>query len=238
MATQHIAMELTWKSLRDMYFIGTVVTEELKRTSDGKVIMENGQPVTHKVGKMVNKLQEAIDDGTLDALVKKSAEMYSNGDVAAVIASMVRNLDSERQTLKNRPTVPSVDTEMIRFTTLEKFVAARRTSKPRDASNLPQWAYGPAEIDKIDDPAKLQKIINSINDVCCDKSHVDYGKKLGADYVNVAKANRLYAQKRKQALESKVNQLPEDLIAKITSGKKVTLNEKQAAALAELLKNI
>ena len=228
-----ITENLSWQNLKDAYFIGTRVSEELKRDANGKVIMKNGEPIVAKVGRTVNELQEAINDGTLDKLVTECAEKYHGGNVQSVLAALARNLDSQRCNMKKRSYAPNKAVDELRLETLATFVSERR-EVTRSSGSLPQWAFGPEEIDKIDDVKKLQNVINSINDACCDKAGGSYAKHLGENYVEVAKANREYARKRKAALEAKENEVDPELLAKLAKGK-VTLTPEQAAQLVKLL---
>jgi hypothetical protein len=233
--TTRITEQLNWSSYKETYFIGSRNVEELVRDSNGNIVIENNQPKVAKVSKFVNELQEAIDAGVFDTLVQECAAKYHDGNVQAVYASMARNLDSQRHNMKERAYAPNRKIDEIRLETMVNFVNSRREAKTRTNNALPQWAYGPTEIDAIDDPAKLQKIINSINDVCCDKAHGGYNKYLGDNYVEVAKVNREYARKRKAELEAKANAVDPEIIAKLAKGSKVTLTADQAAQLMKLL---
>lgn len=233
--TTRITEQLNWSSYKETYFIGSRMSEELARDDKGNAIMENGQPKVVKVSKFVNELQEAIEANVFDNLVQECATEYHDGNVQAVYAAMARNLDSQRHNMKERSYAPNRKIDEIRLETMVNFVNSHRESKTRTNNALPQWAYGPTEIDAIDDPAKLQKVINSINDVCCDKAHGGYDKYLGEDYVEVAKVNREYARKRKAELEAKANAVDPAILTKLAKGSKVTLSADQAAQLMKLL---
>lgn len=230
-----ITEQLKWSSLKEVFFIGTRVSEELARDKNGKIIMVDGEPKTRKVGKFINELQDAIEDGTLDKMVQEAADQYHGGDIQAVLYAVTRNLDSQKSNMKKREYAPNRKIDEIRLATLYDFVNARREAKTRSSGDLPQWAYGPKEIDEITDVARLQKVINSINDACCDKAHGTYAVHLGPDYVEVAKANREYARKRKAELEAKENAVDPEILAKLAKGSKVTLSAAQAAQIAKLL---
>jgi len=229
-----ITEQLNWNQLRENYFIGSRVVEALARDAKGKIILTNGEPKVIKSSVFVNELQEAVDDGRLDALVAEAATLYHGGNTKIVIDAIVRNLDSQRSNMKKREYAPNKKIDEIRLETLTKFVNARRTTKSHASGTLPQWAYGPAEIDAIEDPNKLQNVINSINDACCNKSHMTYSTHLGENYVEVAKANRAYAQKRKAELVAKVSTVGPEILAKLAKGSKVTLTQEEAAQLMKL----
>lgn len=234
--TTKITEQLHWTALREEFPIGMRTSEELMRDANGKIVLKDGNPVVVKINKAVNELQDAIDDGRLDALVAEAANKYHNGDIQGVLAAIAKDLASKRYHLKDAYADSVKKIDEIRLDTLDKYVKSRRTSDTRSTDGLPQWAYGTTEIDAIDDPAKLQKIINSINDVCCGKAGSSYIKYLGEDYLTVAKANREYARKRKTALETSKSALDPELIAKLSAGKgKVQLTADQAAAIMKLL---
>lgn len=234
-----ISEELTWNSYSQSYFIGNRLVEELKRDGKGDVVLKDGKPVVMTGTKFVNELQDAISAGIFDELVQKCADEYHGGDVQGVYYALTRNLDSTRYNLKKRAAKYAqssmIAIDKIRLATMEEFVASRSEAKSRSANTTPQWAYGPTEIDAISDPDKLQKVINSINDVVCDKAHGVYEKRLGPNYVEVAKLNREYARKRKAELEAKANAISPDLLAKLAKGSKVTLSAEDAAKVLELL---
>lgn len=233
--TTRTTEQLSWASYKETYFIGQRMVEDLERDSAGNVVLVDGQPKVTKVTKFINELQDAIDDGTFDALVKECADVYHGGNVQAVYTAMARNLDSQRHNMKERTYAPNRKIDEIRLDTMTAFINDRREAKTRAKGSVPQWAYGPAEIDTIDDVDALQKVINSINDVCCDKAHGGYEKRLGDNYVEVAKVNREYARKRKSELEAKKNAIDPAIIDKLSKGSKVTLTADQAAQLMKLL---
>ena len=231
-----ITEDLNWQALKDNYFIGTRVVEELKRDSSGKIVMKNGEPVVQRIGRMVNELQQAIDDGTLDRLVLECAKEYHDGNIQPVLVAIARNLDSKRCNLKKATYAPNKAIDEVRLETLTKFVASRRTSsRAKTSGGLPQWAYGKAEINKLETPEAIQKVINSLSDVCCDKPGGNYALRLGENYVEIAKANREYARKRKAQLEAAANSVDDALLAKLAKGSKVTLTPEQAAQLVKIL---
>lgn len=231
--------ELRWTNLREAFPIGMRTVEVLERDAKGNLVLHNGEPKVIKVQKRVNELETAIADGTLDKMVAVCADTYHNGDVQGVYAAMAKTLDSMRCNLKNGNKNTSLwknDTERLGI--LTAYVRSHRTAQSRSTDGLPQWAFGPTEIDQITDPARLQKIINSISDVCADKAGASYVGLLGEDYVTKAKANREYARKRKAALEAKTQAPDPELIAKLNKpGKtgKVTLTPEEVETLMKLL---
>lgn len=233
--TTKITEQLNWSTYKENYFIGTRPFEELERDADGNIKLVNGHPKAVKVLRFVNELQEAIDAGVFDKLIQECADQLHDGDVQSVLRAVTRNLDSQRHNIKNRQQPFNRKTEEIRLETMVKFVSSRSKARNRASEGLPQWAYGQAEIDAIDDVAKLQKVINSISDVCCDKAHGGYDKYLGDNYVETAKANREYARKRKADLEAKASAVDPDILGKLAKGSKVTLTADQAAQLLKLL---
>lgn len=239
---EKITENLKWESLAQAYFIGFRMEVDLKRDAHNHIVLDdNNHPIPVKHGRMVNELQEAIDHGDLDLMVQEAADLLHGGDVSGVYQALARNLDSKRYHLKRVANKESsvYKHDLVMFETLEKFVNAHKQTKEK-ASNgdLPQWAYGPAQIDKIEDTDKLQKVINSISDVCCNKAGAAvYSQRLGEDYIEEAKANREYARKRKAELEATAHlkEIDPDLLKKLSGGKKIQLSPEQATALFKIL---
>lgn len=238
--TTRLTEQLTWASYKEQYRIGQIMVEALARDSAGNIIVEDDQPKVVKAYKFVNELKDAIDAGVFDKLVEDCAEAYHAGNTAAVYYAIGRNLDSQRHHMKKRVEergyAPNLQTDKIRLDTMTEYVNSHKEAKNGPRGNTPQWAYGPTEIDAIDDIDKLQKVINSINDVASDaKANKAYVERLGDSYKEVAKANREYARKRKAALQAKETEIDPAILQKLASGGKVTLTADQAAALAKLL---
>ncbi len=234
--TTRLTEQLTWNYLKEVYFIGNITSEELARDAEGNIILTNNQPKVVHTTKMVNRLQEAIDAGEIDKLVVECAKMYHDGNTDAVYYAMARTLDSMRHNLKDRAYAPTLKIDTIRLETLTTYVRTKRKTAVKASGSIPQWAFGPAEIDAIDDPARLQKVINSINDVVSDaKINKSYAERLGEDYKEVAKRNREHARKRKELLQKKETAVDPDLLAKLATGKNVSLTAEQAALIAKLL---
>lgn len=230
-----ITEELMWSSYKARFFIGERASEELKRDEDGHILLVDGHPVAVHVTKFVNDLQKAIDDGIVDKMVKKCADTMHGGDVQAVYYHMTRNLDSQRHTLKTTGYSVTPEADKIRLETMVNYINSKREAKIRLEGTKPQWAYGPEDIDQITDVAKLQKVINSINDVACGKGHSNYAARLGVDFLQVAKANREYARKRKAILEAKAEEIDPNLLAKLMKGK-ASISAAEAEALLTLLR--
>ncbi len=235
--TTKLTESLHWSSLKENFPIGMRSSEVLQRDKNDKIILVDGNPVVVKINKFANELQTAIDDGRIDALVAEAAKLYHAGDTQGVINALAKDVSSKRCHLKDMYDGSARHIDEIMLDTLDKYIQSRRTSATRTTDGLPQWAYGKTELDAIDDPAKLQKIINSINDVCCGKAGGSYIKYLGEDYLTVAKANREYARKRRAILLAKKDEVVVDpeILAKLSKTGKVTLTAEQAAAVMKLL---
>lgn len=234
--TTKITEKLHWTSLKETFPIGMRNCEELQRDAEGKIVLKDGNPVVVKISKFVNELEVAAKDGTLDNMVVEAANLYHDGDIQGVLTAMARDMDSKRCNLKKMYVCATKHIDEVRLATMDEYIKSRRTAKTRTTDGLPQWAYGTTQIDAIDDTATLQKVINSINDVCCGKAAGSYVKHLGEDYLAVAKANREYARKRKAILEAKANAPDPELLAKLSKGNgKVTFTAAQAAELLKLI---
>lgn len=225
--------ELKWQSLKERFFIGSRIVEELVRDTNGNIVIKDGQPITRKVSKFTNELQDAIEAGIMDELLQECADKLHNGDLRAALNAFKRNLSSTKTNMNKRDTVSRADE--IRLATLLEYTSKKSTPKDALGNGIPQWAYGPEQIDQIDDPDQLQKVINSISDVCSSKAYGDrYVTHLGANYREVAKANRAYARKRMKALAAAKNAISPELVAKLQKGS-VRLSAADAAALLKLL---
>lgn len=245
--TEKTTPALMWEALASKYFIGFRMEVDLKRDPQGHVILDDaGHPIPIKVGKNVNELQEAIDDGVLDGLMEECANTLHSGDKKAAFDAFAKRLQSKayHQRHSDRKESSEWKHDQIMLTTLEKWLAANRPNSTGASSSassvLPQWAYGPEEIDQITSAAQLQKVINSIADVCSNKAGAGvYSQRLGDNYLEVAKQNRAYARQRKAELEAKerIDEVDPDLLKKLTKGGTVKLTDEQAAALVKLLSN-
>ena len=231
----NITQELHWRALHERFFIGTRLTEVLARDEAGNILFKGDQPVVRRERQSVNELEEAIADGTLDRMLADCAAELHDGDIAVALKAWRRVLSSTQTNLKKRSQVGPTD--WVRFELLWQFTTDKLAAASKDAvgGGLPQWAFGPEQIDRVNDPAVLQKIINSIADVCSTKANSPrYAEQLGSNYREVANANRAYARKRMKALNSAKGQIDPALLSKLQKGS-AKLSSAETAALLKLL---
>lgn len=227
-SNSRITENLTWTSLKDKYFIGTA------NVAGEKVLVDN--------------LRDAIADGSLRALFEDCANTMHDGDLQVVVEAMKRNLSSQACNMNKRMRVgysspDTITTDKIRLAELNAFVDTlakeHHAGSKAVTSDKPQWAYGIEEIDQINDPDVLKKVINSIADPCSDsKNSAPYIARFGENYREVVIANRDYARARLDSLKNQKPATPvsQSILDKVANGKK-TFTAAEIAELAEILKN-
>lgn len=225
--TTRISENLSWTALKENFYIGSITV--------------GGQKLT------VNKLQDAIDDGTLKQMLIECADEYHDGDLVAVLNILKRNLSSQLCNMRKRASAgytSNYETDKIRYETLKTFVDGLMSEhvKPKSgiSANKPQWAYGPEEIDQIDDPELLRKVINSIADPCSDgKNPAPYIARFGENYREIVIANREYARERLAKLKAEASKpkVSDALQQKILNGNG-RLTKAELEELTELLKRL
>lgn len=243
-----LTQDLHWATLVENFPIGYVPVTKIVTVRDeqGKALLDgNGAELTAVITTtdtvFVNKMQEAIDAGVIDQLITECAKQYHNGDFLSALNWWKRVMDSQRHNISGSAYRPTLASDMARLETIDKYTTAKRAMMDKSGrpmkSAKPQWAYGPDEIDQITDAAVLQKVINSIADVCSGaKANVDYATRLGPDFMTVAKANRAYARTRMAALKKELSSDQAKLINVLQDKQgKITLTAAQAAELRSLL---
>ena len=84
-------------------------------------------PIYRSKDGIVNKLAEAAEDGTLDALVKESADENTNGDTTMVIKALKKCLASYKVNVKKASGHIDMAIEQIRIETLESWLNSHVT---------------------------------------------------------------------------------------------------------------
>jgi len=214
-----LTTELYWESLKQEFIMGYAY-------HDNKQVY-------------IDNLTPAIKEGILDRLVEECADLLHDGCLRSAYKALDANLRSKKCNMKKAPELPSKQHDKKRLDIMQAYVAGKLAelapvSRTTRLNDKPQWAYGPDEIDKIDDIQQLQKVINSINDAVS-KVGAQYEARLGEDYQEIARENRTYARKRMEKLKKAVPTNADELLAKIQGGKRVVLSAAEAAALAKFL---
>lgn len=235
MAKTRLSENLHWNNLADKFYI---------KESESK-----SKKVPHVVcnGKLVPavSLQEAIANGTILGFVTSDAEAFHEGDVAAVLLQLKKNLNNWKCVAK-APT----KLDRIRYQLLTDFCnnllpeykrASGKARAQHDASSIyvnnvrkPQWAYNAEDLATIDDVNRVIAIIHSIADVCAGKGTPERNIQwLGEDYLVKAVENREAAYARRDELQSKrkstdLNKVLADKLAAFGSDKVFTAEELMA----------
>ena len=151
-------------------------------------VMKVTYPIYRSKDGIVNKLADAVADGTLDALVRESAEANTNGDTAAVIKALKKCLASYKVNVKK--TVGHVDMaiEQIRIETLENWLNSHVTSAStknerygRVENGKAKWDVSTADITALVEAAdnnvvaleECYKAVNSIYNCIASKLSKD-----------------------------------------------------------------
>lgn len=215
MATCKVITELTWEALRNNYRIGTV-----------KIGGKNIE---------VNELNEAIEDGTLDATMQKCADELHEGDLYSALLAFSRNLSSKATNMKKSTysTTTKVDKimyELLRDYTDKKMAEVKGSA--RSGNSKSYWQYTKEEIEAAD---SLQLITSIYNLMASMKSKYP---ELVAKVPDFEERKALVSKKKSEmlkALKNPANTVGDTLMTKLAGGKKTTLSAEEAATLANLL---
>lgn len=224
MRTVKMSENLHWQNLSNKFFIGEVKVK-------GKIVK-------------VNELQEAIEDGTLLAMIKEAADAFYEGDVSAVLLRLKKNLSNWKCVAKMPTTIDKIRFQLLWDyceSLLPEYKRVSGKARPHDASAIyvnnvrkPQWAYNAEDLAKIDDVDRVVAIIHSIADVCAGKGNPERNRQwLGEDYLIKAVENREAAYKRRDELLNKqkateIKQALADKLAAFGSDKVFTAEELMA----------
>lgn len=191
----------------------------------------------------IDHLQLAAEDGRLLKIVEDNATALHDSNVVSSCNSMINNISSilnKRKLVADENRSDAWKHELERIIWLReqlnvyKQSASGKLADRPIKTERPQWAYGPAELDLINDPEQLRKTINSISDACSEQklsNFKDVAKWLGSDPIEQAKFNREYAQKRltnlrKQATANTVTATVLSTVADKATVRKTSKGEK------------
>lgn len=136
--------------------------------------------VTHPIyrekdGTIVNKLQEAIDDGSLKALADESAANYCNGDITAVVKALKACLSSYKVNIKKAAGPIDLAIEQMRIETLTKWLESFGKAAPsrkevygRVENGKPKWDVSAEDIVTLVNSvgSTLTELENCYNAIC------------------------------------------------------------------------
>ncbi len=192
----------------------------------------------------VEALVKAINDGTLEDMMKACADDMYKGDLAAVVAGMRKNLSSQATNMSKRDYVsPTAKDDWKRHELLWDFTGKLANALKPVAAGLPvstkaksRWQLTIEEIEAI--PKDDFKVLDSIYQNMMSKK-----AKKPEDIANLNEfmgrldlVSKLRSAARKAMKSTETLQVSETILAKITAGGKTTLSAAEAAELAKLLR--
>lgn len=233
MSKRNITEAMGFAALANKYFIGKVTI--------------GGVPTD------VNQLQDAIEDGSIDALVVEAAAELHDGDLYRAYAEWSRVLSSTQTNLKKATSRQNIQRDWLQYNMLRDYVTKRMselkdsTKSKRSGSGLQNkksfWTWSIEEIEAI--PLDDLKTAKSVYDAVADKKS-KYPEQVLARYGDMGvylaifdAASAKYSACKKYAKEqaSKV-EVADSTLSKLSKGTKVTLSQAEAAELLELLKKL
>lgn len=217
-----ITEALSWQGLKDSFFVGSLSITENGKSRDVQI----------------DKLSEAVKNGTLDKLVVECADLFHDGDVYEVFKTLSRNLSSQLCNMAKKSFVPHKDIEEKRYQILHAWVESRMKQHKAAATGNAKsyWQWTMEEINKLD-PATDARTIKSIYDTMMSVKS-KYPENAAKDTTFAARlevVSKMHSQAKKLA-KSPVPVVDASLIEKLSTGSSLTAEE--AVKLAEILKNL
>lgn len=196
----------------------------------------------------LEKLQEAIADGTLDAMIKNCADTLHGGDTRVVINAMRKNLSSQRTNMKKATYVPAENKDdWKRYELLWEYTGKLAESIRPVVAGLPEstkakarWMLTKEEMNAIDkyDFKTLDSIYQNMMSKKAKKPEDIVKVMTMEDFLDRLKhisALRSYA-KAAMAKNNAKAQLSENLLNKLNKGGKTTLSAEEVEELLKLIK--
>ena len=219
--TTRISEELTWKAMKDSFFIGEV-------RANGNVVK-------------VNQLLDAITDGTLQTMVENCANTMHDGNISDVVEAVKRNLSSYKTNLKKKDYAPNSDVDKTRLELLWTFFDSLSVKEKKVDENLPvsardksKWQLTLEEIEQLD--KTNFKILDSVyqNMMSMKSKYPDVVATTEGFMDRLAVVSK-YRSAAKAAAKAEANTIdvPADLLARVQDGKSLTAEDK--VKLAEIL---
>ena len=140
-------------------------------------VMKVTYPIYRSKDGIVNKLAEAAADGTLDALVRESADENTNGDATVVIKALKKCLASYKVNIKKTSGHIDMAIEQLRIETLESWLNSHVTCAStknerygRVDNGKAKWNVSAAEITELVDAAEntlpaLEECYKAVNSI-------------------------------------------------------------------------
>lgn len=194
----------------------------------------------------VDMLKAAIEDGTLEAMLKDCADKLYAGDLTEVVKMMRRNLSSQHTNMKKAKYVaPEAKDDWARYELLWAYTGKLAEDSKPVVHNLPvstkakaRWMLTVEEMDQIpaDDFTTLDSIYQNMASKLAKKPADITAVMTMADW-NTRWAHiselRSAARKAQKATESKVA-VSDALLQKLQKGGKATLTAEEVAELQKI----
>lgn len=198
----------------------------------------------------VEMLKTAIEDGTLEAMLKKCADEMYGGELKLAVDAMKKNLSSQQTNMKKAEVVaPEAKDDWKRYQLLWDYaLKLSETIKPTVA-NLPattkakaRWQLTKEEIDMIpkDDYNTLDSIYQNMMSKKSKKPEVieeTIGMKEFLDRLDYVSKLRSAAESTKKVAATQLN-VSETIMTKLGKGGKTTLTEAEVNELLTLFNKV
>lgn len=218
-----ITEALSWQGLKDAFYIGN-----LSISKDGKSFET-----------FIDKLTEAVEDGTLDKLVVECAEEYHDGNTYEVFKALSKNLSSQLCNMAKKSFIPHRDIEEKRYTILHGYVQGKMKAHKATATGNAKsyWQWSMEEIEALD-PATDARTIKSIYDTMMSvkSKYPENAAKDTTFAARLEKISKMHSQAKKLA-KSPVPVVDASLIEKLSKGA-AKLTAEESAKLSEILKSL
>ena len=233
-------MELSMKSLATRFYIGMVSIGE------GKMVQ-------------VNSLKEAIDNGTLLAMIEDCAKQLHNGEIKPVLDAMLKNLSSYLcETNDMSKYFPDRNLRTVRYDLIQGYVKGLAIDASAASSNKPvaksYWQWSMEDIKSVDINAEgAERLLKSIYDNLASAKtkypaltndgtefasfsvHYVVGQAEESWTFNAHAEKRALVTSMRNAIKNTTPVVSEAILAKLASGGVAKLTAIEAAELAVLL---
>lgn len=196
----------------------------------------------------LEKLQEAIADGTLDAMIKACADTMHGGDTRVVVNAIRKNLSSQQTNMKKATYVPTENKDdWKRYELLWEYTGKLAESIRPMVSGLPEstkakarWMLTKEEMNAIkrDDFKMLDSIYQNMMSKKAKKPEDIVKVMTMEDFLDRLKhiSTLRSAAKAAMATANVKAQLSENLLGKLNKGSKTTLSAEEVEELLKLIK--
>ena len=218
-----ITEALSWQGLKDAFYIGNLTI-----TKDGKHFEA-----------FIDKLTEAVENGTLNTLVAECADAYHDGDTYEVYKALSKNLSSQLCNMAKKSFIPHRDIEEKRYTILHGYVQSKMKDHKATATGNAKsyWQWTMEEIEALS-PATDARTIKSIYDLMMSVKS-KYPENAAGDTTFTArlkKISEMHSQAKKLA-KAPAPVIDASLMEKLSKGA-AKLTAEESAKLAEILKSL